>query len=72
MATDNFLFSLIIPLIQQGMNAILAANYNLLATQSGNVITTEGGSGIEADTVVVPEHGIAYGKALFNRVPNRR
>ena len=51
---DNQLFSLTNSLIQQGMNAILAANYNLLATQSGNVITTEGGSGIEADTVVLP------------------
>jgi hypothetical protein len=51
---DNQLFALIIPLIQQGMNAILAANYNLLATESGNVITTEGGVEIEADTVVIP------------------
>jgi hypothetical protein len=54
MATDNFLFSLVIPLIQQGMNNILATNYNLLTTESGNILTTEGGSGIEADTVVVP------------------
>ena len=51
---DNTLFALVIDLIQNGMNNILAANYDLLATQSGNVITTEGGSGIEADTVVVP------------------
>jgi hypothetical protein len=51
---DNALLALVIPLIQTGMNNILAANYDLLATQSGNVITTEGGSGIEADTVVVP------------------
>ena len=51
---DNQLFALVIQLIQQGMNAILAANYNLLTTESGNVITTEGGVGIEADTVVVP------------------
>jgi hypothetical protein len=51
---DNALLALVIPLIQTGMNNILAANFDLLATQSGNVITTEGGSGIEADTVVVP------------------
>ena len=51
---DNQLFALVIQLIQQGMNAILAANYNLLTTESGNVITTEGGVGIEADTVVIP------------------
>lgn len=81
MAVDNQLFALLIGLIQSGMNNILAANYDVLATQSGNIITTEGGSGIEADTVVVPVlqayqpsmQGVSTAPALYiHKVGDRR